>query len=137
MGAWGTYPKDSDGALDLFGDISNLVNKNFEKIAAGYGGYNYAGAVMILLQSGFYVDRKIVEKAKKYVEEEIKDVTSPSGKSEWKNKSKTIKSMNEVLKGFNEILEDKKAKQIMAPVRWLERNGDRIKKNWSGNGFVD
>ena len=135
MGAWGTYPKDSDGALDLFGDICDVVNKIFEATADGYGGYEYAGAVMLLLQKGFHLDRKIVEKAKKFVEQEMKDTAD--GKSGWNEPNKAIESMKQVIKGMDELLtENKKSKQILAPLGWLERKEDREKTNWSGLGFV-
>lgn len=131
MGAWGTYPKDSDGSLDLFGEISDLVNNNFEKIASKYkNGYDYAGGVMLLLQKGFHVDRKIVQKAKKEVEKKLANERLSAY-------PKLIKSMNEVINGFEDLLSSSKDKKITAPLHWLERKGDRIKKNWSGLGFVD
>ena len=131
MGAWGTYPKDSDGALDLFGDICDAVNKQFEKIADGYDGYNYAGAVMLLLQKGFHLDRKLIVKAKKFVQQEMKNT------ERWKNSKKAKASMQEVIKGFDEILSQKGKGEILAPLGWLERKGDRKKTNWSGAGFVE
>lgn len=134
MGSWGTYPKDSDGALDLFGDICDLVNDNFHNIAKDYSGYNYAGAVMLLLQKGFHVNRDWVKNARDYVKQELIDVDNRG----WKDPEKTKQDMKIVLDGFDELLKDKtwKGKTILAPLGWLERKGDKEKENWSGLGYV-
>lgn len=133
MGNWGNYPKDSDGALDLFGDINDLVNKNFEELANGYSGYEYAGAIMLLLQKGFHIKRKYVINAKNYIQNEIND--NLIGKNKWSKKD--IDDIKIVHLAFEHLLfENKKRNEILAPVRWLERHGDRIKDNWSGLGYV-
>ncbi len=68
MGAWGTYPKDSDAALDLMQVINDDVNKHLEDIYweyfnckeseqfRPYNGYPFSGVVMLMLQKGFHVD---------------------------------------------------------------------------------
>jgi len=161
-GSWGTYPKDSDGALDLQGIINNSINKELENITIKYEGYHYAGLIMLLLQKEFFIKYKFIQKALEYIEKELFDLMNGNPKG-WEHPQKTIKDITLIMEAFKNLLNKQKKfymttdkmggkdithhskdwrikqlenSKILAPVRWLERKGDRIKLNSSGLGYV-
>lgn len=116
MGAWTYLPKDSDSALDLFGDINDLVNKNFAKLSASYekvNTYDYAGAVMLMLEKGLSVKKQFVVKARDYIKDEIYHINDGNKKANWKDPKKAIVKMIELLISFDVLIECYKGKDYI------------------------
>lgn len=149
MGSWGTYPKDCDGALDLQYIIGDAINRELEQITAECSGYAYAGLIMLMLQKGFFIKRKFIEKAVVYMNEALD--MAKNDKSDWKNNKKAIadisyvtqefeRLLNEEEKDFSILIKNKKTRkealererEILAPYNWLMRKEERNKKSWSG-----
>ncbi len=109
MGAWGYLPKNSDGAHDLFFKINNCVNVELENIIADKNtGYHYAGLIMILLQSGFFIKHKFITKAYEYIKDELEGVNNGNYKSGWKDPEIAKEKIGHVLQGFDVLLEKNK-----------------------------
>ncbi len=108
MGAWGTYPKDSDGALDLQGEINDAINEKLEVISQkNKDNYDYAGLIMLLLQKGFFLKYKFIEKALNCLKNELEN-TKNENKSGWKDAEKTIKDIEFLIVEFEKPLNEAK-----------------------------
>jgi len=103
MGAWGTYPKDSDGALDLLSIIGKEINNKLEEIYKKESGYCYAGLIMLLLQKGFFIKAKYVEKAISNMEVELK-MAIEGNVHGWRDVEKAIKDIRYVIDEFNKLV---------------------------------
>ena len=150
MGAWGTYPKDSDGALDLKSEIDSVINKELEVITkelSDFEHYDYAGLIMLLLQEGHFIKYKFVAQAVAYMKKELEN-TINGNQSGWRDQKKTIKDITYLITEFEKILKEeeksysksKKPKwekrlqesELLVPPNWLLRKNEINKKSWSG-----
>jgi len=167
MGAWGTYPKDSDGALDLLYDVGLVVNAKLDEMYQKQGenpryGYDYAGVVMLLLQKGFNLKYKYIERAYHCIQAELEHLEQDNERG-WKDPERTAHDIRCVAYEFLKLLDEKKElyltsdrlngkdvkgkspkwrlkkladSTLLAPVGWLLRESEIVKTNWSGLGFV-
>ena len=153
MGAWGYYPKDSDGSLDLYGEMSDAANNVIDKyykegqksIWDGHSKYNYVGLVMLCLQAGNHIKCKYLERCVEYLDELVwdKDFIKVWGKE--KMARKAIQLCRDE---FSKLVEDHKPakgkslkykeQEILAPRFWMARRHEMKKgTSWSGAGELN
>lgn len=142
MGAWGYFPKDSDGALDLLSYVNDDISTRLLELEKKYGKpYDYAGVVMLVLQQGYAVPIKCVGAALTAVEVELHN-TENGNQSGWKNQTIAIEQMKVLIDGFKDLLNNhvlgkkrtKANRRVMAPANWLRRSSEIFRENYSGLG---
>jgi len=160
MGTWGTYPKDSDGAMDLLGHVNQAIIKSLKKIKPNKKyPYEYAGLIMALLQRGFSVPYESVLRAEDCIKTYLKR-TIDGNPMDWSNPRKALKDMRVVLRAFRKLLDDHsnyflksrwlggkkdikfskrqrlnrlRKSNMLAPKKWLSRKNDICGRGTLGN----
>jgi hypothetical protein len=138
MGAWGYYPKDSDGALDLFGTINDKVNEEIERLSENNQRsyhYDYAGLIMLLCQKGFHIKVKVIKQAKECVEYELSR-TIDGNRSGWDDPGRAIKYMEKLSRAFTNLI--KRSEKFYLTTKTLGgRNISKHSKAWRIKKFND
>ena len=108
MGVWGTYPQDSDAALDLKGEVNDAVNKTIGKISKKYAKgngncYDFAGLILLMLQNQFSIKYKFVEQALNCIKAELLEAEN-SNEIGWENVENAISDMKYLISEFEKLI---------------------------------
>lgn len=161
MGRWGTYPSDSDGALDMLHPVDQACNKVMQarltritKYLPKYADapnerFDFVGAVQLLLQRGVFVDRVMVEQSVKFLTALL---TNKKFMAAWCNTvtaKRALKDITFVKEQMAKLLQPRPRRTrplrrgrhyrmrrhcpcILAPRGWLQRRWQKPGASWTG-----
>ena len=107
MGTWGTYPKDSDSCLDWNRKTDDAINQQLAAFSKNskINPWDYSGLVMIQLQRGVFVSKKLVKKALS----DLKELAiNKEWIAKWDNEEKIKSDIQLLIDGFETLISENK-----------------------------
>lgn len=146
MGAWGYWPQDSDGAMDIFATVDDAISAHLTKLYERKDYINYwntTGVVVRLLHL-HYIDEDIIRLALKCAQEEL-TIAKNDKTNDWKDKKKAVKIIRLIVSCLTVLLDKKetygyptsKSKKKYCISSPVELDDNLLSKSIVGRTFIE